>query len=148
MLRSIPGMWDTGSFLFSPQNSGNFSEKSNETYWFRFSPTGIFGTTFEGGPLWPVHSFRSVGPKCPFLFDKIVVPSTALLHPAYKNNTQMCCGLGSGQCIWNLPFHWACGVSKISNWNFYWTESIPCVSFCTELLSLPSSQLAITLQLG
>ena len=113
-----------------------------------FSTTGLFGTTFEGGQLWPVHSFRSVRPKCSFLFDKIVVPSTALLHPAYKNNTQMCGGLGSGQCIWNLPFHWARGVPKISNWNFYWTESIPSVSFCTELLSLPPSQLAITLQLG
>jgi len=31
---------------------------------------------------------RSVGPTCPFPFDKIVVPSTALLYPAYKNNNQ------------------------------------------------------------
>ena len=30
----------------------------------------------------------SVGPKCPFLFVKIVVPSPALLYPAYKNNNQ------------------------------------------------------------
>ena len=35
---------------------------------------------FEGGPLWPVRSFRSVGPKCAFLFDKIVLPSTTLLQ--------------------------------------------------------------------
>ena len=49
---------------------------------FRFGPTGIFGTTLQGGPLWPVRLPRSVGPKCPFPFDKIVVPSTALLYPA------------------------------------------------------------------
>ena len=35
------------------------------------------------------ESFQSVGP-----FDKIVVPSTALLYPAYKNNDQMHDGLG------------------------------------------------------
>ena len=33
-------------------------------------------------------------PKCPFPFDKIVVPSTALLYPGYKNNNQMRSGLG------------------------------------------------------
>ena len=38
--------------------------------------------------------WRSVGPKCPFPFDKIVVPSTALLYPAYKNNNQTRGGLG------------------------------------------------------
>ena len=51
---------------------------------FRFGPTGIFGTSFEGGPLWLVWSFRLVGPKCRFPFAKIVVPSTALFYPAYK----------------------------------------------------------------
>ena len=38
--------------------------------------------------------WRSVRPKCPFPFDKIVVPSTTLLYPAYKNNNQMHGGLG------------------------------------------------------
>ena len=38
--------------------------------------------------------WRSVGPKCPFPFDKIVVPSTALLYPACKNNNQTRGGLG------------------------------------------------------
>ena len=36
---------------------------------------------------------RSVGPKCPFPFVKIVVPSTALLrllYAAYKNYNQTC----------------------------------------------------------
>ena len=37
---------------------------------------------------WSGHFGRSVGPKCPFAFDKTVVPSTALLYPAYKNNNQ------------------------------------------------------------
>ena len=60
----------------------------------RIGPTGIFDTTFEGGLLWPVWSIRSVGPKFSFLFDKIVVPSTALLNPAYKNNNQTRGGLG------------------------------------------------------
>jgi len=68
-----------------PENSGWYIKWNGS---FRFGPTGIFGTIFEGGPLWPVKSFRSVGPKCPFLFLKIVVPSPALLYPAYKNNNQ------------------------------------------------------------
>ena len=49
-----------------------------------------FGTAVEGGPLKPVRSFRSVG----LPFDKLVVPSTALLHPAYKKNSQTRGGLG------------------------------------------------------
>ena len=53
----------------------------------------LFWTAFEGGPLWPVLSFRLVRPNCPFPFDEIVVPSTALLHPAYKNNNQTRSGL-------------------------------------------------------
>ena len=61
---------------------------------FRFGMTGIFRTSFDSGPLWLVWSFRSVGPKCPFPLDKIVVPITALLYPAYKNNNQTHGGLG------------------------------------------------------
>ena len=57
-------------------------------------PGGIFGTNTERDPLWPDNSIRSVGLKCPFPFDKIAVPSTALLYPAYKNNNQMRGGLG------------------------------------------------------
>ena len=37
---------------------------------------------------WSGHFGRSVGQKCPFAFDKIVVPSTALLYPARKNNNK------------------------------------------------------------
>ena len=60
----------------------------------RTDHVGPIGTSFKGGPLWPVCSFLSVGPKCPFPFDKIVVHSAALLHPAYKNNNQTRGGLG------------------------------------------------------
>ena len=70
----------------STQNSGNSGWFIKWNGPFRFVPTGIFGTSFEGGPQWPVWSFRSVEPKCPFPFAKIVVPSTALLYPAYRNN--------------------------------------------------------------
>ena len=41
----------------------------------------IFLTTFEGGPLWPVWSFRSVGLNVPFYLTKLLsqVPP---LHPS------------------------------------------------------------------
>ena len=49
---------------------------------FRFGPTGIFVTTFEGGPVHfdrsAGHFGRSVGQNCPFPFDKIVVPAVPL----------------------------------------------------------------------
>ena len=66
-----------GSF-HSTQNSRNFSWyiKWNQPFWF--CPTGILGTSFEGGPLWLVWSFQLVGPKCPFPFDKIVSPPIPL----------------------------------------------------------------------
>ena len=76
----------------STQNSGNFGWyiKSNRPFWFGL--TGIFRTS--GGPLWLVRSFWSLGPKSPFQFDKIVVPSTSFLFPAYENNNQTHGGLG------------------------------------------------------
>ena len=48
---------------------------------------GLVRPEYSRPPLKVVH-FRSVGRKCPFPFDKIVVPSTALLYPVYKNNNQ------------------------------------------------------------
>ena len=66
--------------------------KWNGPFWFGLTET--FGTRFEGGPLSTDWTFRSVGPKCPFPFDKIVVPSTAPLYPGYKNNNQTRGGLG------------------------------------------------------
>ena len=85
---------ETRDAFHSTQNSRNFGWYIKWNGPFLFGPTGILGTSFEGGPLWPVRSFGSVGPKCPFPFDKIVVPSTALLHPVYKNNNQTRGGLG------------------------------------------------------
>ena len=52
---------------------------------------------FPVGNWIEILSFRSVGPKCPFPFDKIVFSSTALLRPAYiayKYNNQTRGGLG------------------------------------------------------
>ena len=79
----LPQSGFQGAF-HSTKNSGNFGWYIKWNGPFRFGPTGIFGTSFEGGPLWAVWSFQSVGPKCPFPFAKIVVPSTALFYPAYK----------------------------------------------------------------
>ena len=73
-----------GAF-YSTQNSGNFGLYIKWNWPFRFGPSEIFGTSFEGGPLWPVRLSRSVGLKYLFPFDKIVVSSTTLLYPAYKN---------------------------------------------------------------
>ena len=83
LLLSLKG--DSKGAFHSTQNSGNFGWLIKWKGPFRFGPTGIFGTSFEGCPQWPVWTFRSVGPKCAFPFAKIVVPSTALLYPAYKN---------------------------------------------------------------
>ena len=67
------------------------SDRKCSTWRMRRRFAAVF---FEGGPLSPVWSFRSVGPKCSFPFDKIVVPSTAPLYAGYKNNNQMRGGLG------------------------------------------------------
>ena len=83
---------DAGSFPFNPKFQ-KFRLVGTEHY-FRFGPTGILGTSFEGGPLGLVRLSCSVGPKCPFPFDKIVIPSTALLYPPYKNNNKMRWGVG------------------------------------------------------
>ena len=37
---------------------------------------------------------RSVGPKCPLPFDKIIFPRTAHLYPAYKHDNQTRNGFG------------------------------------------------------
>ena len=69
----------------STQNSGHFGWYIKWNGPFGFGPTGILGTSFEGSPLRPIWSFWAVGPRGPFPFAKIVVPSTALFYPAYKN---------------------------------------------------------------
>ena len=92
LLSSVPGYnnhfkrnelkkGERGGAFHSTQNwnSGNFGWYIRWNKPLRFGSTGIFGTSFEGGPLWPVWSFRSVGPKCFFPFDKIVALSTGIL---------------------------------------------------------------------
>ena len=69
-----------GHFPFSPKFWKFWSEtQCNGPFWF--GPSGVFGTSFEGGPLWPTQSFQLVRQKCPFPFGKTAVSSTILLHP-------------------------------------------------------------------
>ena len=51
-------------------------------------------TEYLGPSCGPLLAVWLVGPKCPFPFDKIVVPSTALIYPASKNNNHTHGGLG------------------------------------------------------
>ena len=54
---------------------------------------GLFRPKYSGPAFEMVHFDRSVGSKCAFPFDQIVVLSTALLYPAYKNKNQTRGGL-------------------------------------------------------
>ena len=122
-----PVYGNQGHFPFSPKFWKFWSEtQCNGSFWF--GPTRVFGTSFEGGPLWSAQSFQLVQQKCPFPFGKIAVSSTFLLHSAYKNNNQMRgWWLGLDLCSQNVPFHWArgSGISKISQSKFCWMESVP-----------------------
>ena len=85
-----------------PKNKGAFHSIQNRT-------------NFEGGPLLPVWSFRSVGPKYPFPFDKIVVPSTALFILLTRTITKRAVAwVGSVQSYCAVP---------LGSWNFCWMES-------------------------
>ena len=74
----------------------------NQMEWFRFGPTGIFGTTFA--PLQVVHFDRSAhfgrsDRNVPFHLTKLLSPVPLFFIPltrprAYKNNNQMRGGLG------------------------------------------------------
>ena len=58
---------------------------------------GLVRPEYSGPALNVVHFDRSGHfgrPECPFPFDKIVVPNTAVLYPAHKNNNQTRGGLG------------------------------------------------------
>ena len=77
-------------FPFSPK----FRKFRIEIKWnrpFRFCPTAMFGTTFEGGPLSPVRLLWSIKPECASSH------LTKLLSPVplfFKNNNQTSGGLG------------------------------------------------------
>ena len=77
-------------------------------------PTGIFVTSFEGGPLWPAWSFRSYGRKCPFHLTNCCPQYRSFVSwlQERKPNTRW---PGSGLCNLNVPFHWAREISDISN---------------------------------
>ena len=103
-----------------------------ETKWngpFWLGPTGIFGATFDGHHFDRSADFDREGGGWPFPFDKIIVSSTALLHPAFKNNNQMCGCLGR-----------VGGISEISNKNFYWMESALYTCFSKEEFQMPQAQ--------
>ena len=101
----------------------------------QFILTRIFEVSFEGGPLWLVWLFWQVGWKCPFQFDKTVVPSTALLYPAdnycvqyYTNAQWVVLGLYSRNV--GDPFGtWNFWILKR---NFCWMESTLCVQSFTS----------------
>ena len=88
--------------------SQNFRKFRTEVKWkgpFRFAPTGIFGTTSGGGPLWPVGSVR---PKRAFHLQKFSFPvafhrdATDILVETNVNGT-----LRSG---WKLTFDEKCFI--------------------------------------
>ena len=67
---------------------------------------------------WSGYFGQSVGPKCPFPFDKIVVPSTALLYPAYKNNNQTQSNEVPDYCLTNVIFTEHCIFRELFIGNF------------------------------
>ena len=67
---------------------------------------------------WSGHFGQSVGPKCPFAFDKIVVPSTALLYPAYKNNNQTQSNAVPDYYLTNVIFTERCIFTELFIGNF------------------------------
>ena len=89
--------WDKGHFLFNPKFRK--FQKVHQVEWTN-GPNGLVLPEYSKPALKLVHFVwlgylgRSVGRKCPFPFDKIAAPSTALLPPAYKINNQTCSGLG------------------------------------------------------
>ena len=58
----------------------------------------------------PSDLIRSVGPKCPLPFDKIIFPRTDHLYPAYKHDNQtpdrfgLVCATGMYRSAWHVDF--------------------------------------------
>ena len=67
---------------------------------------------------WSDHFGQSVGPKCPFAFDIIVVPSTALLYPTYKNNNQTQSNAVPDYYLTNVIFTERCIFTELFIGNF------------------------------
>ena len=98
-LKETTPFYNTGFWIFLSWWVGRFP--FNPKFWkFRLvhqmkRTISVWSGPEYSGPALKVVNFdrsgyfgRSVGPKCSFLFDNIVVPSTALLYPAYKNNNE------------------------------------------------------------
>ena len=105
----------------STQNSGNYRWYIKWNGPFRFGPTEIFGTSFEGDALWPVWSFRSVGSSdrnVPFHLTKLLFPLPLSCILLTRTRTKRAVAwVGSVQL--ECTIHWARGISEISNRNFF-----------------------------
>ena len=88
--------WDKGHFLFNPK-FWKF-QLVHQVEWTN-GPNGLVLPEYSKPP-WKLVHFVWLGylgqwdGKCPFPFDQITAPSTALLSPAYKINNQTSGGLG------------------------------------------------------
>ena len=87
--------------------------------WLEYSGPALKVVHFN----WSGYFGQSVGPKCPFPFDKIVVPSTALLYPAYKNNNQTQSNEVPDYCLTNITFTEHCIFRELFIGNFLKTFS-------------------------
>ena len=104
----------------------------------------------ERCPFWPFRSFRSVGPKCPFPFDTIVVPRTALLYPTYKNNNQTrgflgrVCVTGMYRSVGHVKFP-KCQIGIFVEWKapeIMWCDlPLKRISFAVWLVTLAPIQI-------
>ena len=79
-LRNLTNYGNPGALSIQPKIPEISVGSSNGTGHF-----GLVRPEYSGPALKVVHCDRSVGPKCPFPFAKLDVPSTALFYPAYKN---------------------------------------------------------------
>ena len=82
--------------------------------WLEYSGPALKVVHFN----WSGHFGRSVGPKCPFAFDKIVAPSTALLCPAHKNNNQTQLNAVPDYYLTNVIFTERCSFRELFIENF------------------------------
>ena len=116
-----------------PQNSNSLEIKMKQTIlvWSNqnvLRPQSVKVVYFE----WCGH-FGHSDRNVPFHSTKILLLSPAVLicimqallvHIQYSNVWW----LGSGLRNWNIPLHWACGISEISNWIIFGMESAQ--NFC------------------
>lgn len=71
-------------------------------------------------------------------FDKIVVPSTTILHFCLQEQQPNLHWLLSGLCSWNAPFHSASGIFLYPSY-----ELFQCIGTVTNLFTLPRNRFQI-----